>query len=281
MTIEMNRDISRRAKPRVNALEAASTRSGENSSLFVGAVQKAFHLLSAFKPGRRQLSLSQIATLTEMSMGSAQRFTYTLCQLGLISKAPDSKLYELSPRMLDFAYQYIAGNDLVERAVPVLQQLSRETEETVNLTILDDTEVVFIQRIVGRYVLTPEVTVGTRLPAYCTSSGLAMLAALPEGQARALIDASDLIAHTKHTITDKDRILKRLTKIRAAGYSHTADELYLGDISMAVAIVDAAGRPLGAMNVSMDQSRWKGAEHEARLVSTLLTAGRAISSRSV
>lgn len=253
----------------------------EDSALFVGAVQKALVVLSVFKPGRRRLSLSQIASLAGMSMGSAQRFTHTLWQLGLIRRIPGSKLYDLSPRMLDFAYQYIAGNDLVAHATPFLQQLSIETEETVNLTVLDGTDVIFVQRIVSRHVLTPEVTVGTRLPAYCTSSGLAILAALPAAEARAVLDASERVEHTQYTVTDNEKILQRLRDIRTLGYAHTENELYLGDISTAVAVVDADGYPLGAINVAVAQARWKGAEHEARIASLLLSAGRAISSRTI
>ena len=138
-------------------------------------------------------------------MSAAQRFTHTLGQLGLLRRDPATKLYELSPRMLDFAYQFIGANELVGLATPFLQQLAAETEETVNLTLLDDTEIVFVQRFVSRHVLTPEVIVGTRLPAYCTSSGLAILSALPEDEARAVLSRSNRITYTQYTQTDPTR----------------------------------------------------------------------------
>src|SRR5436190_18996653 len=99
----------------------------EASSLFVNSVEKAMRVLGAFSPRRRQLSLSQIATITELDMSAAQRFTFTLLHLKLLRKDSESKLYELSPRMLDFGYHYIASNELVSRATPFLQQLSVET----------------------------------------------------------------------------------------------------------------------------------------------------------
>lgn len=216
-----------------------------------------------------------------MSMGSTQRFTFTLRKLGLLKHVRGTKLYELSPRMLDFSYQYIAGHSLATRAIPYLQQLSVETEETVNLTVLDETDIVFMQRIVSRHVLTPEVTVGTRLPAYCTSSGLAVLAALPEEQSDNILQASHRVAHTQHTITGLDEIRQRLEEIRTRGYAHTEDELYLGDISTAVAVVGADGHPLGAINIAIARPRWEGPEHEARIAALLITAARAISSRNI
>lgn len=253
--------------------------SPEASSLFVNSVEKAMRVLTVFGSRRRQLSLSQISAMTGLDMSAAQRFTFTLLHLKLLRKDSESKLYELSPRMLDFGYQYMASNELVSRATPFLQQLSVETEETVNLTTLDGAEIVFLQRIVSRHVLTPEVIVGTRLPAYCTSSGLAILSVLPPHEVAVVLDASNLVKYTQHTITDRDQILGRLEKIRALGYAHTEDEMYLGDIATAVPIVDSDGRPLGAINVAVARSRWKGAEDELRISSLLMAAGRAISSR--
>ena len=153
-------------------------------------------VLGVFNAKRRELSMTQIASLADLDMSAAQRFTHTLGQLGLLRRDPATKLYELSPRMLDFAYQFIGANELVGLATPFLQQLAAETEETVNLTLLDDTEIVFVQRFVSRHVLTPEVIVGTRLPAYCTSSGLAILSALPEDEARAVLSRSNRITYT-------------------------------------------------------------------------------------
>ena len=117
--------------------------------MFVNSVEKAMRVLGVFNAKRRELSMTQIASLADLDMSAAQRFTHTLGQLGLLRRDPATKLYELSPRMLDFAYQFIGANELVGLATPFLQQLAAETEETVNLTLLDDTEIVFVQRFVA------------------------------------------------------------------------------------------------------------------------------------
>ena len=260
-------------------VDATPSATGADSTLFVNSVDKAFRVLSAFQANRRRLSLSQIATFAELDMSAAQRFTYTLLHLDLLRKDPDTKVYELSPRMLDFGYQYIAANEFVSRATPFLQQLSMETEEAVNITTLDGPEIVFLQRIVSRHVLTPEVIVGSRLPAYCTSSGLAMLSVLPEPRARAILEASDLVKHTQFTVTNVAKIMERLKKFRDVGYAHTENELYLGDIATAVPVTASDGSLVGAINAAVARPRWKGAEDEARLSSLLISAARAISSR--
>ncbi|MCV2216297.1 IclR family transcriptional regulator [Thauera sp. Sel9] len=261
--------------------EEKRSKSGDprSSPLFVNSVEKAFQILAVFGPSRRQLTLTQIVAQSGMDMSSVQRFTHTLVTLNLLRKDPRSKSYELSPGILRMAHQYISSNDLVSRAMPYLQHLAMETEAAVNLTILDGTDIVYLQRIVSRYVLSPEIIMGTRLPAYCTSSGLAMLAALPRHEAEAILDRSQLIKYTRHTVNDREQILARLDTIRDLGYSHVEDEMYLGDIALGVAITDSSNKVVGAINIGIARPQWKGEEDKENMLSLLIAAGRAISSR--
>lgn len=230
-----------------------------------------------FNSSRPRLSLSQIAKATGLDMSAAQRFVFTLAMLGYLFKNEQAKTYELSARLLDFGYHYLASNELVQRATPYLQQLSKETEETTNITVLDGTDIVFVQRLVSRHVLTPGVIVGSRMPAYCAAPGLAILSALPLEEAKDILSRSDLVQHTAHTVTDPKAIFERLAEIRSKGYAHTENEYYLGDISTAVAVLGRDGRPMGAINVAVAQQRWQLDRDEARLSSLLLSAARAIS----
>ncbi len=237
-------------------------------------------VLTAFNGKQPRLSLSQIASRTGLDLSAAQRFTYTLSGLGYLIKDPFTKTYALAPKMLDFSYYYLASNELVNRAAPYLRQLSHETEETTNITVLEGTDIVFTLRIVSRHVLNPQVITGSRLPAYCTAPGLAILANLPQGDAQAILEKSDLVAHTPHTVTDPGKIMERLSAIRRQGYSHTEDEYYLGDISTAAAILDAHGHPIGAVNVAVSRTRWHGIEDQKRISNLVIAASAAISGQS-
>lgn len=249
------------------------------STLFVNSVEKAMRVLMTFDSSRPRLSLSQIARATGLDMSAAQRFVFTLLTLGYLFRNDQAKTYELSARLLDFGYHYLASNELVQRATPYLQQLSKETEETTNITVLNDTDIVFVQRMVSRHVLTPGVIVGSRLPAYCVAPGLAILSALPAEEAKSILSRSDLVKHTVHTVTDPKAIFARLAAIRSKGYAHTENEYYLGDISTAVAVIGREGRPIGAINVAVAQQRWDRKVDEARISSLLLAAARAISAQ--
>lgn len=247
------------------------------STLYVQSVEKAMKVLTAFDGSKRQLSLTEIAALTELDNSAAQRFTFTLSALGYLVKDPQTRKYELSARLLDFTYHYLASNELVQRAAPVLQQLARETEEVCNLTVPDGPDIVFVLRIVSRNVMNPNVIVGTRLPAYCTAPGLAILSTWEPEEVDRVLNASQLVKHTPSTIAEPRRIKARLARFRTAGYAHTEDELYSDDISTAAPVLDASGRAIGALNIAMARARWNPEHSEARLSDLLRAAAATVS----
>ncbi|MBC5764653.1 helix-turn-helix domain-containing protein [Ramlibacter sp. GTP1] len=234
-------------------------------------------VLTAFDGSKRHLSLSEIAAITELDNSAAQRFTHTLSALGYLVKDPETRKYELSVRLLDFTYHYLASSELVQRTGPVLQKLARDTEEVCNLTVPDGADIVFVLRYVSRNVMNPNVIVGTRLPSYCTAPGLAILSTWSDEEVDAVLAASRLVKHTPNTITDPRRIKSRLAKIRAAGYAHTQDELYADDISTAAPILDAHGRAIGALNIAVSRARWDEAKDEQRYATVLREAAATVS----
>lgn len=271
----------KRAGSRTRTRSAAASRPAapyvpsSESPLFVNAVEKAMRVLMAFDGRERHLSLSRIAALTRLDLSAAQRFTFTLLALGYLRKDERTRAYELSPRLLEFTSHYLASSDLVARATPYLKQLALDTEETVNLTVLDGPEIVFVQRIVSRHALDPSFLVGSRLPAYATAPGLAMLSTLSAGEVDALLARLPPVAHTRHTVVDPAVIRRRLVEIRGKGYAHTREEYFLGDFSVAVPVMGIDGRAAGAINVAIAKARWQGAADEKRLANLLIAAGQA------
>jgi DNA-binding IclR family transcriptional regulator len=263
---------------------AAANPSGEvadpsASSLYVQSVEKAMKVLTAFDGSKRQLSLSEISSLTGFDMSATQRFTYTLAALGYLLKDPDSRKYELSPRLLDFTYHYLTSNELVSRATPYLQQLGSETEEATNLTVLDDTDIVFVLRIVSRNVFNAHVITGSRLPAYCTAPGLAILATLADGEIDDILARTNLVPFTPSTVYQPRKIKDRIAQIRRQGYAHTEDEYFVSDISTAAAITNAHGRGIGAVNIAVARSRWQADRDEKRYADLVISTASAISAR--
>ncbi|WP_244622826.1 IclR family transcriptional regulator [Microvirga brassicacearum] len=254
-----------------------STRAKSADPLMVMSVEKAFRVLSAFGGQQRTLSLSQVAAATKMDVSSAQRFTHTLMRLGYLRKDGDTKRFELTPRTLDLGYYFLSGQRLVNVAMPYLMHLSKETEETVNLTLLDDTQIIFVSRFMSRHMLNTDVVIGTRMPAYCTAPGIAILSRLPEDEAMSIVDRSDLVPHTAFTTWQRDDVLAKLRASAKQGYATAFEEFYLGDASVAAPILDAGGRPQGAVNVAVSCSRYSREDVILRFAPLVVAAARAIS----
>ncbi|MFT3778464.1 MAG: IclR family transcriptional regulator C-terminal domain-containing protein [Ottowia sp.] len=255
----------------------APARPDADSPLYVQSVAKAMKVLTAFDGSKRQLSLTEIAALADLDNSAAQRFTHTLSALGYLVKDPDTRKYELSVRLLDFTYHYLASNELLHRATPVLRELAQETEEACNLTVPDGPDIVVVSRIISRNVIHPNVIVGTRLPAFCTAPGLAILSTWPPDKVDAVLAASRLEKYTPHTMTDPRRIKARLLKCAAAGYAHTQNELFPDDISTAAPVLDAHGRAIGALNIAMSSARWVAEHSEERIAHLLRAAAASVS----
>lgn len=243
----------------------------------VNSVEKAFRVLSAFGRQHATLSLSQVAAEAGMDVSAAQRFTHTLTRLGYLRKDGQTKRFELTAKTLDLGYHFIRSSRLIDRAMPYLLHLSKETEETVNLTVLDGTEIVFVSRFLSRHVLNTDVIIGTRMPAYCAAPGIAMLSRLPEDEALAIIDACDLKAYTPSTTCGRDELVEKIRHSAAQGYATAFEEVYLGDASIAAPILDHRGRAEAAINIAVSCARYSNEDVVARFSHLVIAAAHAIS----
>lgn len=244
--------------------------------LMVRSVAKAFRVLEAFDTRHTRLTLSEIAQVTTLDLSAVQRFCHTLHKLGYLDKDPVTRQFRLALKVLDLAYHFSHTSRLVGAATPVLQHLSRETEETVNLTVLDGVEVVYLSRIQSRHVLNTGVTSGTRLPAYCSSSGRAILSQLSSEKIKSVLGASDLRRHTPHTVTDPEKILRIIEEVGRQGYATGFEEIYLGDASIAAPIRESGGSVVGAISIATTLARFSREEVVSRYASMIIAAARSI-----
>ena len=248
-----------------------------HDGLYVASVEKAFRLFGAFGRGQSDLSLSELAKHTKMTVPNVQRLAHTLTMLGYLSRDAATKRYSLTPLTLDIGFRYLQGSPLLDRAAPHLAELNRRTEETVNLTVLDGPEVVYIARHRGFHSIGINMYIGARLPAFATGIGQAMLAFLLPADAAARIDALPRPAYTRYTVTDRDAMLRKLQRVRRQGYVVEDQEMFLGGISVAVPILAPDGVPLAAVNVAVPSSRFRAAQAEQRFAPLVVETARIIS----
>ena len=167
----------------------------EGSTSTSQSLERGLAILSSFNSDRPLIGVSELSRDLDLSRSTAHRYIATLAQLGYLQQDPDSKRYRLGPRVLDLGFSAINSMDLREISAPHLRQLSDETGYTVNLAILDDVDVVYIERCrtarPGQRDIDLNLHVGARLPAYCTAMGKAILAFLPEDRLAEIMEQID------------------------------------------------------------------------------------------
>jgi len=247
------------------------------SSLFVGSTEKAFQVLHAFDGPKRHMTLADIARASGLDRSATQRLVYTLETLGYLRRIPDTRNYGLTPKVLQFSYNYVRANELIDKASPYLLDISRTLGETTNLQELDGHEIVFVARFPGHHLVNVDIAVGSRLPAYFTASGTAILSRLSEEHRREILAQTRLEPITPYTEVNPDKLQERVQRVAEKGYAVIVNETVLGDISVAAPVIDHRGWAVAAINISVPTTRWTVARVEAELAPHVQVAATSIS----
>lgn len=242
---------------------------------FVASLARGLAVIRSFGAERPEQSLSEVAERTGLTRAAARRFLLTLMALGYVRQ--EGRRFSLTPRVLDLGFSFLSGQPLADAAQPHLQALSAALRESASIAVLDGTEIVYIARVSTGRILSVGLGVGARLPAFATSMGRVLLAALPEAEARALLAASDRRRFTARTVTDIDALMGLLAEIRAQGWASVDQELEDGLRSLAVPLVNRAGRTVAALNIGTQAARVDSETLEWAYLPRLRDTARAIS----
>lgn len=248
----------------------------ESDRLFVLSVGKCFQLLECLNAAQRPLTLTEIVQQSGLERSAAQRFAHTLRELGYLRQHPHSRAYTLSTRMLEFGHTVMMTHSVKEVADPHLLRLNRRCSETVNLMELEGRDIVYVSRYPSVHPVSVNLHVGSRLPAFCTAAGRAMLAFMPEPQVQAVLKGQRQ-AMTQYTVTDLDALASILSQVREDGYVINNQEAFIGDISLAAPIMNAEHEVLGAINIAVPSPRWSVEKSREELVPLVLDCARRIS----
>jgi IclR family transcriptional regulator, pca regulon regulatory protein len=214
----------------------------------VRSLDRGLAVIKAFDAEHAEQSLSDVARRTGLPRAAARRFLLTLAELGYVRT--DGKLFALTPRVLELGYAYLSSLSLPEIAAPHLESLVRRVQESASVSVLDGPDVVYVARVSTSRIMTVAITIGTRLPAFATSMGRVLLAALPSDERARRLAALPAQQLTERTITDPDALGRELDAVREAGYCVVDQELELGLRSISVPVRDRAGEVVAAVNVS-------------------------------
>lgn len=218
----------------------------------MGGLAKGLKIIEAFTADHPRLSISEASDLTGLDRATARRCLLTLAELGYA--AYDGKFFTVTPRVLRLGTGCLATMPLPRIVQPILDQLSQQIGQSTSVSILDETEIVYVARAAHTRVMSIALMPGSRLPAYCTSMGRVLLATLSTDEQRATLEASTLIARTEHTKTDIGILLSELEQVRAQGYSQIDQEVELGLRSIAVPVRTMHNKTVAALNVGLAAS---------------------------
>jgi DNA-binding IclR family transcriptional regulator len=221
----------------------------------VQAIARAASVLRALERAPHGLALGEIAAAVELPKSTVHRLVAALAEEDLVVAERGGRV-RLGAGIARLA---AAGREaLSDRLRPVLLELRRDLDETVDLAVLDGAGVRFVDQIPAPRRLRATSAVGEVFPLHCTANGKALLAALPEDRALALLP-SRLPRFTPNTIDSRDRLQTELTRIRREGVAFDREEHTEGICAAGAAVLDASG-PVAAISVPVPVQRFEGKE---------------------
>lgn len=232
---------------------------------------KVLGLLDAFSPARPTLTLSELARRAGLSLPTAHRRVAELVEWGALERGEDGR-YRIGLRLWEVGALAPRGLGLRERALPIMEDLYEVTHENVQLAVREGLELVFIERIAGRYAVPVLTRVGGRFALPATGVGLVLLAyASAETQEQVL--AAPLRRYTELTITDPGRLRRVLADVRRHGYAISDRQVTMDSYSVAAPVHGPGGAVVAAVSLVVAHER----ADPVALAPLVRAAGRGIS----
>lgn len=225
-----------------------------SSNYIVKPVYKALQVLRCLGEERRELSMNEICYRVGLPKTTVFRYLHTLCACGFVSHDPNTDLYRIGLRMWELGQLAHEPQRMRDVALPVMRELRDRYNETINLGILDGTEVVYLEMIESRRSLRMQALLGGRDPAYSTALGKAMMAFMPPEQWPGYLPTQPK-PRTLRTLTSLVALQQELHRTRERGFAVDDEENEEGARCIGAPIFDRDGRLAGAVSLSAPISR--------------------------
>jgi len=243
---------------------------------FMTSLARGLCVIQAFTQQTPQMSISQLALRTGLSRAAVRRCLYTLTKLGFAG-TDDGQRYSLRPRILTLSHTYTASSSLAQAAQPILDRMSAALHESCSVVTLDGDDIVYIARTTVTRIMSADLGIGSRLPAFCTSMGRVLLAYLPPDQLEQYLSRIVLHRYTSRTVNTVEKLRTILRTVRRIGYAMVDQELEIGLRSVAVPILSQSGRVVAAINVSAQAQRMPLPEMQTRFLPHLRQSANELS----
>jgi IclR family pca regulon transcriptional regulator len=268
------------AQPPPQRKGAPGHRKGEpDDKEFMTTLAKGLAVLGAFGRQRPTMTLSEAAGVADLSRATARRVLRTLTQLGYVEQ--DGRTFSLSPQILDLGFAYLSTQSWIDRALPLMRELSERLGESSSAAILQGNDIVYVARVPARRIMSAALSVGSRLPALHTALGRIMFGYLDDAEIWRRLKSQRIEAYTPQTITDLQALFDRIRADRAQRFSIVDEELERGLRALAVPVLDRSGQAVGAINLSTHSTRTTRNEMREHFLPELNRIAEQISSMTV
>ena len=244
----------------------------------VKAAERTFDILELLARDNRGLRLIDISRRLGLPVSSAHGLIRTLTKRGYVETGPDTRVFHLGVKLLEIGSIYLQGIDLVQEALPVMDQLTRDYDETVNLAILDQTDIIYIAKKEGTKSMRLISYVGKRLPAHATALGQVLLSARSESEIDKLYRGRQSERLTPNTITGIQELKEALELTRKRGYAHDNEGSTRGLQCFGVPVFNHEDKIVTALSISIPTVRVNPAIAE-KTIAQLLDAAQKISKK--
>lgn len=219
----------------------------------LNTIGKAIAIIETIQNANRSMSIKDIAETLEINKSSLHHHMKTLCEFGYLQKDDESRKYDIGLELVRAGQSYLQRLNVRERGHHHLAQLSKQLSETVHMLVLDQTEVVYVDKVDVNHqpgALQCSSYIGHRTDVYSTAAGKVLMAHLELGARDKILASVDIRPLTEHTITDKEKYLENLAEVRVQGYALDLEEHSLGLQCIAVPILNLHSQCVAAISVS-------------------------------
>ena len=220
---------------------------------FVLSLARGLRVIESFEGHSDGRSIVEIGRSSGLSRAAIRRILYTLELLGYVERS--RQVYRLKTQVLRLGFSFLSSSSAIEAARPVLERITEQLHESSSMCMLDGGQIVYVARCAASRILAAGLSVGSRLPAYCTSMGRVLLASLPDDKLNAYFRDLKPRSYTPKTITRITQIKKAILQVRKDGYAIVDEELEAGLRSIAVPVVTHNHEVVAAINVGTHVSR--------------------------
>jgi DNA-binding IclR family transcriptional regulator len=249
---------------------------------YIEVMGKIFAVLEYFVEAgatRKSVAFADLAHTLPFARTTVHRILYSLEKLGYVEKDEYKSHYHLGGKFFDLTGTAVHFRRLQTVAKEVMQHLLLRFGETVNVGVLDDNQVMYIDVLQSPSALRIAAVTGQRNPVHCTSLGKVLLAFLPENEVQSFLEKTPMIRRTPKTITQKKHFMEHLATVRETGVALDLEENLNGVICAAAPIFDQSGRAIAGLSVTGPSSRMepKLAQIQDELKTSALSVSRMLS----